>query len=1347
QRLIREQVVALTGQRYLDGYSNDEEQFKALMDAGIAFGKQYNLTPGVALTAEQMALLTGDIVWLVNTTVTLPDGSTQTVQVPQVYARVKPGDVNSAGALIAGRDMVMKLDGDLFNSGKLAGKQTVQLSAENIHNQAGTIQGANVSLTARTDINSTGGLLQATDSLLAMAGRDINLTTTTRTAQSDAGQNHFERTSIDSVAGVYVQNDQGRLVLQAGRDMNLTAATVVNQGKDSLTQLSAGRDMTLSTVTTSAQDNITWDKNNRLSQGVTQSTGSTLAGNGDVTLTAGRDMTSQAASLSAQKGLALMAGHDVTLTGAQNTSSLDEYHKVTGSSGMLSKTTTTTHDVTDRRTMTGSELNGDTVSIGAGHNLNVTGSSVAGDNRVSLAAGNNLSIGTLTESNRETHLKQEKKSGLMSSGGVGFSVGSQSLKVTDTATDTTQKGSTVGSVHGDVSLQAGNRLTVNGSDLIAGRDMALSGKEVSITAATDQHVQAHTVEQKTSGLTLALSGTAGSALNTTVDTVQAAKSAGNSRLEALQGVKAALSGAQAVQAGRLADVQGADAGNNNTVGISLSYGSQSSKSEQQSEQTVAKGSTLTAGNNLSIQATGSGVKGVDGDLTIQGSQIKAGNNILLQANRDVNLVSAENTSKLEGKNTSSGGSVGVGVGVGSGGWGISVSASANQGKGSEKGNGTTHTETTVDAGKQLTIISGRDTTLTGAQAGGETVKVDAGRHLTLTSEQDSDRYDSKQQNASAGGSFTFGSMSGSASVSLSRDKMHSNYDSVQEQTGIFAGRGGFDVTTGQHTQLNGAVIASTATADKNRLDTGTLGFSDIENRADFKTEHQSAGLSTGGSVAGNFLGNMANNLLVGANHEGHADSTTQSAVSAGNITIRDTQSQKQDVADLNRDAAHANQTLSPIFDREKEQQRLQQAQLIGEIGNQVADIARTEGQIAGEKAKRDPAALNQARAELEAAGKPFTEQDVAQRAYNNGMAASGFGTGGKYQQAIQAATAAVQGLAGGNLSAALAGGAAPYIAEIIKQTTPDGAGRVAAHAVVNAALAVAQGKNALAGAAGAATGEVVGMIATQMYGKPVSELSETEKQTVSTLATVAAGLAGGLVGDSGVSAVAGAQSGKTTVENNALSFGDGFESNAAAATSWNKYAVDNNLTPEQTQAGLDKIAKGDMPDSTNITKVIVDGYQDGVMIAGAWYLGPAASAGKVLGGGLLGLAANSGYQVYDLNQPQNANKSWDYLGSATSFTTGMMAPGRGVLANTGIAMGGAFFTDGPNTASLAGAGIGAGLGGAFGKYAPTAVGKILGNDPVPGFIYELGGGAVSEFTNGIIKDFNNPQVPEKKENK
>uniref|UniRef100_UPI0011A0AD9C hemagglutinin repeat-containing protein n=1 Tax=Yersinia rohdei TaxID=29485 RepID=UPI0011A0AD9C len=134
-----------------------------------------------------------------------------------------------------------------------------------------------------------------------------------------------------------------------------------------------------------------------------------------------------------------------------------------------------------------------------------------------------------------------------------------------------------------------------------------------------------------------------------------------------------------------------------------------------------------------------------------------------------------------------------------------------------------------------------------AQVSGDTVKADVGRDLLLQSQQDSDRYDSKQQDASVGGSFNFGSMTGSASINASRDKMHSNFDSVQEQTGIFAGKGGFDITVGEHTQLNGAVIGSTATADKNKLDTGTLGFSDIENKADFKVEHQSVGISTGGN--------------------------------------------------------------------------------------------------------------------------------------------------------------------------------------------------------------------------------------------------------------------------------------------------------------------------------------------------------------------------------------------------------------------------------------------------------------------------------------------------------------------
>lgn len=146
QRLVREQVIALTGGRYLGDHRSDEAQFKALMDAGIAFGQKYHLIPGVALTAEQMSLLTDDMVWLVNTDVQLADGTWQTVMVPQVYAHVKPGDIDGSGALLGGQNVVMSLSSDLVNSGTVKGREAVALSADNITNRAGAIQGADVSL-------------------------------------------------------------------------------------------------------------------------------------------------------------------------------------------------------------------------------------------------------------------------------------------------------------------------------------------------------------------------------------------------------------------------------------------------------------------------------------------------------------------------------------------------------------------------------------------------------------------------------------------------------------------------------------------------------------------------------------------------------------------------------------------------------------------------------------------------------------------------------------------------------------------------------------------------------------------------------------------------------------------------------------------------------------------------------------------------------------------------------------------------------------------------------------------------------------------------------------------------
>ena len=260
-------------------------------------------------------------------------------------------------------------------------------------------------------------------------------------------------------------------------------------------------------------------------------------------------------------------------------------------------------------------------------------------------------------------------------------------------------------------------------------------------------------------------------------------------------------------------------------------------------------------------------------------------------------------------------------------------------------------------------------------------------------------------------------------------------------------------------------------------------------------------------------------------------------MSEGSIVIRDKENQAQDVATLSRDAENANPGLEVIFDKEKEQNRLKAAQLIGEIGAQAGDITRTQGQIAGLKAQQDPKALAAAREELAGKGNLNpTSDEVAKQAYDTAM--KPFGTGSSLQQGISAVTAVVQGLSGGNVAQAVSGASAPYLAEKIHELTTDANGKVnteanlMAHAVLGAVTSYAAGNSALAGASGAVMGEY---IAQQLYpGVKRDDLSEEQRQTISALGTLAAGLAGGVVGDSTADVVAGAQAGKNALENNNL---------------------------------------------------------------------------------------------------------------------------------------------------------------------------------------------------------------------
>ncbi|EFB2224544.1 filamentous hemagglutinin N-terminal domain-containing protein [Escherichia coli] len=1000
-------------------------------------------------------------------------------------------------------------------------------SASSTTSQGSSISaGGNLAMAAGHNLDVTASSVSAGHSALLSAGNDLSLNAVRESKNSRNGRSE----SHESHAAVSTVTAGDNLLLVAGRDVASQAAGVAAENN---VVIRGGRDVNLVAESAGAGDSYTSKKKKEINETVRQQ-GTEIASGGDTTVNAGRDITAVASSVTATGNISVNAGRDVALT----TATESDYHYLETkkkSGGFLSKKTTHTISEDSASREAGSLLSGNRVTVNAGDNLTVEGSDVVADQDVSLAAGNHVDVLAATSTDTSWRFKETKKSGLMGTGGIGFTIGSS--KTThdrrEAGTTQSQSASTIGSTAGNVSITAGKQAHISGSDVIANRDISITGDSVVVDPGHDRRTVDEKFEQKKSGLTVALSGTVGSAINNAVTSAQETKESSDSRLKALQATKTALSGVQAGQAAAMATATG----DPNATGVSLSLTTQKSKSQQHSESDTVSGSTLNAGNNLSVVATGKNRGDNRGDIVIAGSQLKAGGNTSLDAANDILLSGAANTQKTTGRNSSSGGGVGVSIGAGGNGAGISVFAGVNAAKGSEKGNGTEWTETTTDSGKTVTINSGRDTVLNGAQVNGNRIIADVGHDLLISSQQDTSKYDSKQTSVAAGGSFTFGSMTGSGYIAASRDKMKSRFDSVAEQTGMFAGDGGFDITVGRHTQLDGAVIASTATPDKNHLDTGTLGFSDLHNEADYKFSHSGISLSGGGSFGDKFQGNMPGGMISAGGHSGHAEGTTQAAVAEGTITIRDRDNQKQNLANLSRDPAHANDSISPIFDKEKEQRRLQTVGLISDIGSQVADIARTQGELNALKAAQDkygpvPAdATEEQRQAYLAKLRDTPEYKKEQEKY---------GTGSDMQRGIQAATAALQGLVGGNMAGALAGASAPELANIIGHHAgidDNTAAKAIAHAILGGVTAALQGNSAAAGAIGAGTGEVIASaIAKSLYpGVDPSKLTEDQKQTVSTLATLSAGMAGGIASGDVAGAAAGAGAGKNVVENNALS--------------------------------------------------------------------------------------------------------------------------------------------------------------------------------------------------------------------
>ena len=527
---------------------------------------------------------------------------------------------------------------------------------------------------------------------------------------------------------------------------------------------------------------------------------------------------------------------------------------------------------------------------------------------------------------------------------MGVLIGTQQTKDNYEGEWKTQVGSTLASTGGSLTLAAGDTAHLTTADIFGQQGVTLTGQEVLVDGATNEAHEKRTHEESRSGLSLSLSNSAISAGETFRGAVRTAQSRDNKTLQGLE----------LVEAGRnlRKDLKGKSPADVTSVGLHVGIGSSSFKQESEvKQQTYAGGRMMSAG-DVTVRAESSPKN--KGNLTAVGESIQ-GKNVSLTASGSVRLQAGTNEETIRDSYQSHGASIGASFHGGL----TSIDASYDKMKDQGTTTRVTHTGSHVTAQDSLMTSSGKDTTLVGSQLQGQSVTVKTGGNLHIESVQDSETY--RGNHSSTGISFE----AKSENASYSRGKTTSDYASVTEQAGIYAGDQGYDVDVNKDTQLKGAVIASTADANRNHLTTGTLHLEDIQNKAAYDVKNTGVAYNHYASDQErnqhfNETG-LTPDILPGATKDAH--SVTRSAISQGTIQV--TQG-AMDVTKINRDTAHALQTLDHIFDKQKVEERQELARLFAKNADELLHyydrdgkfdkalahglVAEITGRIAGNKA-------------------------------------------------------------------------------------------------------------------------------------------------------------------------------------------------------------------------------------------------------------------------------------------------------------------------------------------------------------------------------------------------------------
>ena len=524
QTLVRQQIVFGTGYRFLDGYTDDESQFKALMDAGIVYAKQHGIAPGVALTAEQAASLTSDMVWLVKDIV-MVEGKPVEVIYPKVYLKQSNGlQLHTDGTLISANTLVMNAKKRIHNEGVIQGKTVVLASNQDIINN-GHINADKVGLQSDTTIYQQGQIV----------GRDaVGLQAKENITFNNSIEHLTNQDVLHKTAGIAISGDTGVMIVSAGNDVNLGGATIEALGKEGAITITAGHDINSTTDILTAKKDMTQDGDNYLRTYRQTELGTTIEAGGNVSIGAKNDIKARNLTVSSDSGAVKVIGeNDVSIENGYSESK-DAFALKYKEKGLLNKKETKikTNDESTNALM--STVSGHTVVVGANNDVTLTSSNIVSTAGTSVLAGHDVITDAAAKHTLSTASKDVKKSGIMGAG-MGIMIGKKQSKDNYYIDETTHKATTLGSTNGEVTVQAGGTVHLTTTNAVGKNGVVILGQDIILDGKDDLYKQEERHERKSSGLTVSLGGSVVEKIDSAVKKQHSASDRRNSRFKSLEG--------------------------------------------------------------------------------------------------------------------------------------------------------------------------------------------------------------------------------------------------------------------------------------------------------------------------------------------------------------------------------------------------------------------------------------------------------------------------------------------------------------------------------------------------------------------------------------------------------------------------------------------------------------------------------------------------------------------------------------------------------------------------------------------------------------------------------------------